>query len=273
MRVSTLWIFLLLFMTANLTAGDLLFYYHPDSLVECARGGDISNLGVRFRMESDKDSFSINSIQLLSMVSIPFQDVLYIYSDDGSDSPGDLIEAIQVIVEDSTGIDQGWISVDVTNYAALQNLQGGFWITGPMLMTTFCDFSKASGNSFAYWISLERWEKAEDFSIRVMISENTADAIVDESIYTETEQYRFITNYPNPFNARTIIHYRVSTRTQILLNVFDIDGREIETILKGIHDPGEYRIIWNAGRYNSGVYFICLKSEGLTWVRKCVLLK
>jgi hypothetical protein len=60
-------------------------------------------------------------------------------------------------------------------------------------------------------------------------------------------------NYPNPFNPSTVISYQISVNSQVTLKVFDILGREIETLVNEEKEPGTYAVRWNASSYASGI--------------------
>ena len=88
-------------------------------------------------------------------------------------------------------------------------------------------------------------------------------------------------NYPNPFNPNTIIRFKVSANNFTSLIVYNSLGKEIETLVNQILQPGEYEISWNASGYPSGVYFYQLivsdasasLSTGFTDTKKMVLMK
>jgi hypothetical protein len=88
-------------------------------------------------------------------------------------------------------------------------------------------------------------------------------------------------NYPNPFNPSTTVNYQVPEDAGLVsfsLNVYDIRGKLVRTLAKGVKGPGYYTVNWdgtdNHGRYvSSGVYFYRFSSEKYTSTRKMVLLK
>jgi hypothetical protein len=55
--------------------------------------------------------------------------------------------------------------------------------------------------------------------------------------------------------------------------VYDIKGTELETIFKGVQNPGFYKYSWTVEKYPSGTYFISLKTEEKKETKKIVLLK
>lgn len=85
-------------------------------------------------------------------------------------------------------------------------------------------------------------------------------------------------NYPNPFNPGTTINYSLNRQADISIRVYDALGNEIQTLLKGTKDSGEYSIDWNASNYPSGVYFYKLTvnentSNTASIQKKMVLLR
>jgi len=81
-------------------------------------------------------------------------------------------------------------------------------------------------------------------------------------------------NYPNPFNPTTTIEFTLARDGHVLLDVYDIEGREIATLVDEEKNAGNYyQVIFDAGRFGSGTYFFRLNAGGLTITRKMVVLK
>jgi hypothetical protein len=79
--------------------------------------------------------------------------------------------------------------------------------------------------------------------------------------------------FPNPFNPTTAIRFSVAATHASLLQVFDITGRLVETLVDGGLQSGEHEVVWNAINQPSGVYFIRFMSGMKTQTRKVLLLK
>ncbi|MBU6157681.1 MAG: T9SS type A sorting domain-containing protein [Bacteroidetes bacterium] len=63
-------------------------------------------------------------------------------------------------------------------------------------------------------------------------------------------------NYPNPFHDQTTIGWTMKTTAQVTIRIYDINGKEMETLVSGKYLPGEYTKSLNtAGRYKPGIYF------------------
>lgn len=82
-------------------------------------------------------------------------------------------------------------------------------------------------------------------------------------------------NYPNPFNPETTIKFLLSKQAAVSLVVFDISGREIESLYENPSaNPGLFTVKLNASKYSSGVYFYSLRINGAAAeTKKMVLLK
>ncbi len=79
--------------------------------------------------------------------------------------------------------------------------------------------------------------------------------------------------YPNPFNPQTNIEYNLENDSFVSIRVFDLQGREIDSLLKGNQLAGFHNVVWNAQDYTSGTYFIVMQAGQITQTKKVVLLK
>ena len=86
-------------------------------------------------------------------------------------------------------------------------------------------------------------------------------------------KYSLNQNYPNPFNPKTFITFSIPIKTEVKINVFDIKGNIIVTILDKIVNAGFYSVSWDAGDFSSGVYFIVMSSGRYKDYKKVMLLK
>lgn len=80
-------------------------------------------------------------------------------------------------------------------------------------------------------------------------------------------------NYPNPFNPVTNIEFSVPKSAFVKLTIFDITGRELETLLNQDMTPGTYKAEWDASKYSSGVYFYSIEAGEYRMIRKMMLVK
>jgi len=107
------------------------------------------------------------------------------------------------------------------------------------------------------------------------------------------DRYKLFQNYPNPFNPTTKIkfdipalNYPLGSRSSLLnpinrvgaggmtvLKVYDILGKEIETLVNEKLNPGTYEVTFNASQYPSGVYFYRLQAGDYNESKKMLLIK
>ncbi|MFQ3597053.1 MAG: T9SS type A sorting domain-containing protein [Chloroherpetonaceae bacterium] len=82
-------------------------------------------------------------------------------------------------------------------------------------------------------------------------------------------------NYPNPFNPTTTFTYRLSAASDVRLEVFDVLGRKVATLVQTRQSAGAYRLIFNAAQFNlsSGLYFYRLTVGTQSEMRKMILAK
>jgi FtsP/CotA-like multicopper oxidase with cupredoxin domain len=85
--------------------------------------------------------------------------------------------------------------------------------------------------------------------------------------------FRLHQNYPNPFNPTTNIKFEVPHEGLVTLKVYDLSGREVETLVDGIRSAGNYEISFDASQLASGVYLYKLQSGGHTLARKMTVLR
>jgi len=81
-------------------------------------------------------------------------------------------------------------------------------------------------------------------------------------------------NYPNPFNPTAVIAYEVPRSSEVSLTVYDLRGREIQTMVSEFQESGTYSVVFDAEDLSSGVYFYELQvGEGLAETKKMLLVK
>lgn len=85
--------------------------------------------------------------------------------------------------------------------------------------------------------------------------------------------YSLSQNFPNPFNPVTSIEYSLPKCNYVSLKVYDMLGREIETLADGQKGSGLYRAIFDGSRFASGVYSYVLRAGNKIIVKKMLLIK
>ncbi len=87
------------------------------------------------------------------------------------------------------------------------------------------------------------------------------------------EEFALFPAYPNPFNPETVIRYQLSADSDVSLQIYDLKGQMIETLLNKTQDPGFYKVNWKPNNLPSGVYFCKLTIGDRASTQKLILLK
>ena len=110
----------------------------------------------------------------------------------------------------------------------------------------------------------------DDF--RVVNYTNTSTGITNLSGEVPVK-FNLYQNYPNPFNPVTNIKFDVAKSSLVKLYVYDVLGREVETLVNKDMQAGKYEVNWNASSLNSGVYFMKLTVGDYTNIKRVALVK
>ena len=86
-------------------------------------------------------------------------------------------------------------------------------------------------------------------------------------------KYELEQNYPNPFNPATKIQFAIPKSGQVALKVFDISGREVQTLHNGYLNAGYYETTFSGAGLASGIYFYRLESGSYTEIRRMAFIK
>lgn len=101
----------------------------------------------------------------------------------------------------------------------------------------------------------------------------TGDVVssVDEEILPEN--FWVEQNYPNPFNPGTKIRYSLPQEGPVTLKIFNVLGKEVQTLLNEVQTEGEHLVEFSGSALSSGIYFYKLEAAGLIEVKKMILMK
>jgi hypothetical protein len=80
-------------------------------------------------------------------------------------------------------------------------------------------------------------------------------------------------NYPNPFNPTTVISYELPEAADVRLQVFDMAGRQVATLVSGQVGAGRHTVNFDASSLSSGVYMYRLQTQSGVFTRKLTLIK
>jgi hypothetical protein len=80
-------------------------------------------------------------------------------------------------------------------------------------------------------------------------------------------------NYPNPFNPSTTIRYQLPVASEVKLEVYDVLGKKIATLVNERQSAGSYQVVWNASGLSSGTYFYRLQAGTFVETKKMIMVK
>jgi hypothetical protein len=159
------------------------------------------------------------------------------------------------------------------------------------------DFTNISGNSYVevptewtlYAYCLDSFA-CQTIRIAIQCVSNDAFSLFIDDIIIASEQaesnddseevYRTAlkSNYPNPFNPETTISYSLAKQSKVSLQVFNILGQKVRTLVNETNNAGTHTVVWNGkddsgNAVASGVYFYRLKSGTISQTNKMILMK
>ncbi|MCI0618126.1 T9SS type A sorting domain-containing protein, partial [bacterium] len=107
-------------------------------------------------------------------------------------------------------------------------------------------------------------------SILGKVVEQTVD---QKGTGSKVGSFSLLQNYPNPFNPATTIRYLLLQPAFVTLKVYNLKGQEIETLVAGTQEAGEYNVHWNPTNLSSGVYIYQLRVGELIETKKLIFMK
>jgi len=82
-----------------------------------------------------------------------------------------------------------------------------------------------------------------------------------------------IQNYPNPFNPETNILFELSSGSNVLIEIYNIKGQKVTTLINEPFEAGSHKITWNATDQSSGIYLLRFNTAENNEMKKLILLK
>ncbi|MCF7918425.1 MAG: T9SS type A sorting domain-containing protein [Candidatus Cloacimonetes bacterium] len=100
------------------------------------------------------------------------------------------------------------------------------------------------------------------------------EVVASEATATDIPQVTELTGiYPNPFNPRTTVSFRLAQQENVSLTVYNVKGQKIAEILNKQLPAGKHNLIWDAADLSSGIYFLKFKTDSSQDIKRTLLLK
>ncbi len=116
--------------------------------------------------------------------------------------------------------------------------------------------------------------------------EYTGDIVVESAIVSDwngdavsvnttmiPKEYTLFNAYPNPFNPVTMLSFAIPVDGKVFLSVYNLQGREVVSLVNGNMEAGYHSISWSADKYSSGVYFVKMIVGEFVNTQKLMLVK
>jgi len=122
------------------------------------------------------------------------------------------------------------------------------------------------------------YSKTIEFTNNMVVGDGFNTMLLSREARIAPEEYSLSDAYPNPFNPTTTLSFSVPTEGVMSLNIYDMTGRLVSTLVDGNLKQGYHSITWNGMDSNghavsSGMYIYSLKGEGVSITKKMVMMK
>ena len=123
-------------------------------------------------------------------------------------------------------------------------------------------------------IESDTFATVEDFALKVMRDWFELWPVGVEEAQPEILPGKFyLSNYPNPFNATTVINYQLPVDAHIRLDIYNLLGEKVATLVEERQEAGYRSVIWDASELSSGLYFYKLTVDDFTETMRMMLVK
>jgi len=101
----------------------------------------------------------------------------------------------------------------------------------------------------------------------------TGSFLGEDNFSAFPSEFALLGNYPNPFNVTTVIRCQLPATADVKLDVYNLLGERVETLLNGMQEAGYKSVVWDASAVSSGLYFYKLTAGDFTETRRMMLVK
>ncbi len=133
-------------------------------------------------------------------------------------------------------------------------------------------------NEWGEGTAIERcldWSSDTDYGIYLDALHFDGEQGITQGDDTEIapEEFRLVQNYPNPFNPSTTVRYDVAAQTHVKIEVYNIQGELISTLIDEIKERGTYEVEFQASNLPSGIYMLQMQAGDFKGLQKMMLIK
>jgi len=143
------------------------------------------------------------------------------------------------------------------------------------MTVTCCSFSVAAGLDLRDRFR-DQWDFPIDDNLYNEIEPEITSmitAIDDDFSVINENQFILFPNYPNPFNANTVISYQMDRPSPVKIKIYNMLGQQVKMIYEGYQTVGNHQLTWDATGISSGAYVIFIETNQCVKSIKCLLLQ
>jgi len=148
----------------------------------------------------------------------------------------------------------------------LQNWEGENWVNNKK--TTY-DYNTDGNHIESFGQNWEGGQWVNDYKYISIWEQITT--IPEQNINANI--FRLSQNYPNPFNPSTTIEYDLPNSSDVKIEVYNIAGQKVQTLLNTKMSAGSHRVEFNAQNLSSGIYYYRIEAGEFQDVKKMILLR
>jgi len=137
-------------------------------------------------------------------------------------------------------------------------------------------FSLVANDSIApFWLAIVVGDNLEDLrnAVQQAVLRSAVITYVDVRQSHTPEKFVLFQNYPNPFNPSTTIEFALPRKAEVTLQIFDLLGRVVITLVEDQLGAGSYKLTFEAEELPSGIYFYRFQALDFIKTRKFTLMK
>ena len=124
-----------------------------------------------------------------------------------------------------------------------------------------------------FWVRLDVTISSVTASDSIFVEFDDSKKMTENDVSNTPTSFFLHTNYPNPFNPETIIHFDLPTEIRVRLSIYDISGREIAILQNEKMAAGYHQVRFNASHLASGIYFYKITAGEFSDIRRMLLIK
>jgi len=147
---------------------------------------------------------------------------------------------------------------------------------GIYILMAYSNMDKEEEITFKYYRKSEKevleYTESLEFTIDMVVGNGFKPFGLSRE-FIIPEDFSLSAAYPNPFNPTTTLSFAIPVDSEVILSVYNLQGREVSTLIDANMDAGYHSIVWDANSYASGVYFVKMVAGEFVNTQKLMLIK